>query len=124
MYLSPRQRRRRRGKWGHVTCIGANRAFAPKSGHTHTGAMLRRYAHGPGVDEPIVWYEGAGLSNRHYLVADERGSVIALANDAALATQINVYDEYGVSGNGDMYRAMSRSATIRSGAWWRRLAVA
>ena len=26
--------------------------------------ILRRYVHGPGVDEPIVWYEGSGTSDR------------------------------------------------------------
>jgi YD repeat-containing protein len=27
------------------------------------GTLLRRYVHGPGVDEPAVWYEGTGLAN-------------------------------------------------------------
>jgi YD repeat-containing protein len=27
-----------------------------------TGALARRYVHGPGVDEPIVWYEGSAVS--------------------------------------------------------------
>jgi YD repeat-containing protein len=27
--------------------------------YTSGGALLRRYVHGPGVDEPLVWYEGA-----------------------------------------------------------------
>jgi hypothetical protein len=26
------------------------------------GAVLRRYVHGPGSDEPLMWYEGAGLA--------------------------------------------------------------
>lgn len=25
-----------------------------------SNALLRRYVHGPGVDEPLVWYEGTG----------------------------------------------------------------
>jgi hypothetical protein len=29
-----------------------------------SNTLLRRYVHGPGVDEPIVWYEGAGVSDR------------------------------------------------------------
>jgi len=41
------------------------------------GTLLRRYVHGPGVDEPVVWYEGSGLTDRRYLYADERGSIIA-----------------------------------------------
>jgi RHS repeat-associated protein len=33
--------------------------------------------HGPGVDEPLVWYEGTGTTDRRNLIADNQGSVIA-----------------------------------------------
>ena len=46
-----------------------------------SGALLRRYAHGPGVDEPLVWYEGADLGDRRYLHADERGERVAVARN-------------------------------------------
>ena len=61
-----------------------------------TNALLRRYVHGAGVDEPLVWYEGSGTSNRRFLHADERGSIVALtdSNGAIIAT--NSYDEYGI----------------------------
>ena len=36
------------------------------------GVLLRRYVHGPGSDEPLVWYEGSGTSDRRYLLSDER----------------------------------------------------
>jgi YD repeat-containing protein len=39
----------------------------------HGLALLRRYVHGPGTDEPLVWYEGSGTADRRWLVADERG---------------------------------------------------
>ncbi len=42
-----------------------------------SGAILRRYVPGPGTDERVVWYEGAGTSDRRWLHADERGSVVA-----------------------------------------------
>jgi|APLow6443716910_1056828.scaffolds.fasta_scaffold25157_4 YD repeat-containing protein len=29
-----------------------------------TGTLLRRYVHGPGVDGPLVWYEGARPAGR------------------------------------------------------------
>lgn len=35
----------------------------------------RRYVQGPGADEPLVWYEGSGTSDRRWLHADERGSI-------------------------------------------------
>jgi hypothetical protein len=48
-----------------------DRLIAEYSG---SGTLLRRYVHGSGVDEPLVWYEGATVSavNRHYLHADIR----------------------------------------------------
>jgi RHS repeat-associated protein len=56
--------------------------------------ILRRYVHGPGVDEPIVWYEGSGMSDRRWLHSDERGSVIA-KTDAAGAATVYTYGPYG-----------------------------
>jgi RHS repeat-associated protein len=58
------------------------------------GALLRRYVHGPGVDEPIVWYEGAGLGTRRWLHADHQGSIIA-TSDAAAAPTTHAYSPYG-----------------------------
>ena len=54
--------------------------------------MLRRYVHGPGIDEPIVWYEGAGTSDRRYLITDHQGSVIA--ENGASTTRYS-YGPYG-----------------------------
>ena len=45
---------------------------------SNTGAVKRRYVPGPGEDEPVVWYEGSGAGDRRWLVADERGSVVAV----------------------------------------------
>ena len=47
------------------------------------GTLLRRYVYGPGDDEPLVWYEGSGTSDRRWLHADERGSVVAVTNARA-----------------------------------------
>jgi RHS repeat-associated protein len=63
-----------------------------------SNALLRRYVHGPGVDEPLVWYEGTGLSDRRWLHADERGSVISISDGAGDTTDINLYDAYGRPG--------------------------
>lgn len=48
---------------------------------------------GAAFDLPVVWYEGAGTSDKRYLVQDERGSVIAV--DASSGVSIYSYDEYG-----------------------------
>jgi len=51
--------------------------------------------HGAGVDEPLVWYEGSGTSDRRWLIADERGSVVATTNGSGNPVAINSYDDYG-----------------------------
>lgn len=61
-----------------------------------SGQVLRRYVPGPGVDEPIVWYEGSGTSDRRWLHADERGSIVGITNTAGTTINVNSYDEYGI----------------------------
>lgn len=58
-----------------------------------SGTLLRRYAFGPGVDEPLVWYEGSGLSDRRYLIADHQGSVIAENGASAVRYTYGPYGE-------------------------------
>ena len=62
------------------------------------GTLQRRYVHGPGVDEPLVWYEGSGTaaSNLRHLRADRQGSIVAIADAAGASIAINAYDDYGV----------------------------
>ena len=69
-----------------------------------SNAMLRRYVHGPGTDEPLVWYEGSGTSDRRFLHADERGSVVAVTNSSGTALNVNGYDEYGIPSSGNAGR--------------------
>jgi RHS repeat-associated protein len=70
-----------------------------------TGTQIqRRYVFGPGVDEPLVWYEGSGTSDRRFLHADERGSIVAVSNSAGTVTGVNTYDEYGKPGSGNAGR--------------------
>jgi RHS repeat-associated protein len=57
------------------------------------GNLLKRYVHGPATDEPLVWYEGTATTDRRWLHADERGSVIAVNKPSG--TVINAYDEFG-----------------------------
>ncbi len=69
-----------------------------------SNAVLRRYVKGTGADETIAWYEGAGTSSRRWLMEDERGSVVAVADDTGAAIAINTYDEYGRPGSGNLGR--------------------
>lgn len=67
--------------------------------------LLRRYVHGPGMDEPLVRYEGAGTSDRRWLIQDQLGSVIAETNSSgAIIGSPNTYDEYGQPGAGNTSR--------------------
>ena len=63
-------------------------------------ALTRRYVYGPGEDEPLVWYEGAGTTDKRYLHADERGSVIAITNASGTVTSTNSYDDHGIPSAG------------------------
>ena len=58
---------------------------------------LRRYVHTGGVDEPVVWYEGADASQRRWLHADRQGSIIAWSDvtGAVSASSIYTYSPYG-----------------------------
>jgi RHS repeat-associated protein len=59
-----------------------------------SNALQRRYVHGSGKGEPIVWYEGSGTTDRRFLNSDERGSVVSVASSAG--TSVNTYDEFGI----------------------------
>jgi RHS repeat-associated protein len=68
------------------------------------GVLARRYVHGPGTDEPLIWYEGAGTNDRRWLDADERGSITRITNDAGAVVATNSYDEYGRPGAANIGR--------------------
>jgi RHS repeat-associated protein len=57
--------------------------------------LLRRYVHGDGADEPLVQYEGSGLTSRRFPHADNQGSIIAVTDGSGNMLSINRYDEYG-----------------------------
>jgi RHS repeat-associated protein len=66
--------------------------------------LLRRYVHGPGVDEPLIWYEGAGLADRRTLHADHQGSIVAVGNSTGASLAINSYDAWGIPGANNLGR--------------------
>jgi YD repeat-containing protein len=74
------------------------------SEYNGSNATLRRYVHGPGTDEPLVWYEGSGTSDRRFLHADERGSVVAVTNSSGTTLNVNGYDEHGIPSSGNVGR--------------------
>jgi RHS repeat-associated protein len=72
--------------------------------YNSSNSLQRRYVHGPATDEPLVWYEGSGTSDRRFLHADERGSIVAVSNSSGTVTSVNTYDEYGKPGSGNAGR--------------------
>jgi RHS repeat-associated protein len=73
-----------------------------------SGSILRRYVHGPGTDDPVIWFEGGGTyptaSTRRFLHRDERGSVVAVTNSSGGVLQRNKYDEWGTPDTGNLGR--------------------
>jgi RHS repeat-associated protein len=65
------------------------------------GNIKRRYVHGPGVDEPIVWYEDACTSSKRYYVTNRQGSIVGATTNTGYSSFINAYDEYGIPSSGN-----------------------
>lgn len=68
------------------------------------GNVLRRYVHGTGEDDPLLWYEGAGLTDRRSLQINHQGSVVSVAEASGAAMEINKYDEYGIPAGSNIGR--------------------
>jgi RHS repeat-associated protein len=62
------------------------------------GTMLRRYVHGDADDDPLFWYEGAGLTEPRFPHTNRQGSVTATGGPGGTLLWINTYDEYGIPG--------------------------
>lgn len=59
------------------------------------GNLVRRFVHGPGVDEPLVGLKSNG--ERRHMHADERGSLIGNSDESAGLLTAHTYDDYGAS---------------------------
>jgi YD repeat-containing protein len=69
-----------------------------------SGAITRRYVPGLGLDGVVTAYTGSGVTTRDWLLADERGSVVALTGSTGAVSTVNRYDEYGVPNPGNAGR--------------------
>ncbi len=74
--------------------------------YNSSGTLLNRYVHGPEVDNPAIWYQGATVAaaSRHSLQMDHQGSVVSVADASGNAVTLNTYDEYGTPGAGNAGR--------------------
>lgn len=57
--------------------------------------LQRRYVPGPGVDEPLLWYEGSTVDDRRIFATDHQGSIIAVSNPAGLLFSRFAYGAHG-----------------------------
>jgi RHS repeat-associated protein len=69
--------------------------------YNSAGTLTDRYVHGSaeGVDDPLMWFEGATWSGSaiRWLHADHQGSIVAVtAMGTGASPSINAYDEYGI----------------------------
>jgi len=68
--------------------------------YNSSGVLLRRYVHGPGVDEYLVMYTGSGIANKSYFHANHQGSIVAMSDNGGSVTETHAYSPYGI-GEGD-----------------------
>jgi RHS repeat-associated protein len=86
-----------------------------------SGVVQRRYAHGAGVDEPMVWYEGSTVSSttRRYLHADHQGSIVNVADAAGSTLLVGAYDAYGVTtSNTGRFQYTGQTAITQVGLYY------
>jgi RHS repeat-associated protein len=63
--------------------------------YNSSGTLINRYVHGVGADDPLLWYIGSGTTNTRYLLANERGSIIAETSSSGSVTANHQYGPYG-----------------------------
>lgn len=66
--------------------------------YTSPGGISARYVHGPGDDDPLLWYNSSDLSGRLSLQIDHQGSIVSIADANGYGLSALSYDEYGVPG--------------------------
>ena len=64
-----------------------------------SGSLTKRYLHGSGIDEPLVMFDDATVTDAslQYLHSDYQGSIVALSDSNNALTGINTYDVYGIA---------------------------
>jgi RHS repeat-associated protein len=67
--------------------------------YNSSGTLLRRYVPGPGLDEPLVWFEGSAASTAastaKYFHADIQGSITAVSEANGTVHSTYAYGPYG-----------------------------
>ncbi len=84
-----------------------------------SGAVIRRFVPGLGLDGVVTSYDGSDTTNRSWLLADERGSVVGLTGGTGAVSALNRYDEYGVpnSANAGRFQYTGQAWLGEAGAY-------
>ncbi|MDB9999123.1 hypothetical protein OAE16_01630 [Porticoccaceae bacterium] len=90
--------------------------------YSSSGTLLRRYVHGPGVDEYLLMYTGTGTSNKSYYHANHQGSIVAMSNGSGNVTEQHSYSSYGESDDltGNPFRYTGRRLDPETGLYYYR----
>ncbi|MDB0047795.1 RHS repeat-associated core domain-containing protein, partial [Porticoccaceae bacterium] len=90
--------------------------------YSSSGTLLRRYVHGPGVDEYLLMYTGTGTSNKSYYHANHQGSIVAISNASGNVTEQHTYSSYGESDDltGNPFRYTGRRLDPETGLYYYR----
>ncbi|HEV2364244.1 MAG TPA: RHS repeat-associated core domain-containing protein [Caulobacteraceae bacterium] len=67
-------------------------------GEYNGSTILNRCIPGPGADEALLWYSGAGTSTANWLEADNLGSTVAWSNSSGANQKMCAYEEFGSPG--------------------------
>jgi len=63
--------------------------------YNSSGSLVSRYVHGIGTDDPLLWYAGTDRTDPKYLLANERGSIIAETSSEGAVDTIHKYGPFG-----------------------------
>lgn len=63
--------------------------------YSSSGKILKRYIHGIAEDDPVLQYQGSGISNKQYLLADEKGTIISHTDGNGFVVETHQYDAFG-----------------------------
>ncbi|MDB0047794.1 DUF4225 domain-containing protein, partial [Porticoccaceae bacterium] len=90
--------------------------------YNSSGTLLRRYVHGPGVDEYLLMYTGTGTSSKSYYHANHQGSIVAISNASGNVTEQHTYSSYGESDDltGNPFRYTGRRLDPETGLYYYR----
>jgi RHS repeat-associated protein len=83
----------------------------------NSGTLLRRYAHGISVDDPVVVYEGSAIGPAKWLHTNHQGSIVAISDSSGALTAKNSYDEWGIPSSSNANIAAGGRFSYTGQAW-------